>query len=97
MNLAAKHPVQLVFGGLLIAEELAAKNRQLTLGVLCAQAQEWADHARSMFELIARDAGDGTLLVSEVARDGLITPIEARQLTRQFERIQTEAREGRRV
>ena len=94
-TLAPTHPIQAVFGGLLLGEELARKTGQLSLAVLCDQAAEWADTAREVFAEIVRDAGGGELLVDEVARDGHITPTEARQLRGIFEEIETEAREGR--
>jgi hypothetical protein len=93
--LAEQHPVQLVMGGLLLAEELAAKDRQLSLACLCDMAAEWCDSARAVFAEIAADAGCGETLVDEVAKDGVITPTEARQLRGLFEEIGTEAREGR--
>lgn len=93
--LAHSHPIQAVFGGLLLGEELARKNGQLSLAVLCASAAEWADTARDVFAEIVRDAGAGELLVDEVAKDGHITPKEARQLRGIFEEIETEAREVR--
>lgn len=94
-TLAPTHPVQSVFGGLLLGEELARKTGQLSLVVICDAAAEWADSAREVFAEIVRDAGAGELLVDEVAKDGVITPSEARQLRGLFEEIATEAREGR--
>lgn len=89
------HPVQLVLGGLLIAEELATKNRQLSLAVLCEKAAEWACESRAVLVEIAQDAGNGELLVEEIARDGIITITEARQARGLFAEIGTQAREGR--
>lgn len=96
MNAVAQdHPIQAVFGGLLLGEELARKTGQLSLAVLCEQAMEWADTAREVFAEIVRDAGVGETIVDEVAKDGVITTTEARQLRGIFEEIETEAREGR--
>lgn len=94
-TLAHNHPIQAVFGGLLLGEELARKTGQLSLAVICESAAEWADSARDVFAAIVRDAGAGELLVDEVAKDGHITPTEARQLRGIFEEIEVEAKEGR--
>lgn len=94
-TLVGQHPVQLVMGGLLLAEELAAKDRQLSLACLCGMAAEWCDQVREVLAEIGRDAGNGELLVDEVARDGVITPREAKQLRGLFSEIGIEATEGR--
>lgn len=94
-TLVPAHPIQAVFGGLLLGEELARKTGQLSLAVLCEQAMEWADTAREVFSEIVRDAGAGEVLVDDVAKDGVITPTEANQLRGIFAEIETEAREGR--
>lgn len=82
-------------GGILIAEELARKGAQLSLATVCESAAEWCDQVIAVFEEIARDADSGELLVDEVAKDGVITRAEAKQLRSHFAEIGTEAREGR--
>lgn len=93
--LSEEHPVQAVMGGLLIAEELARKGAQLSLATICESAAEWCDNVVAVFEEIAADAGNGELLVDEVAKDGQITAREAKQLRGLFAEIKTEASEGR--
>lgn len=95
MTVAREHPVQMVIGAVLVADELATRRGQLSLAVMCEKAAEWACATRDVLVEIARDAGNGELLVDEIARDGLITPTEARQARALFGEIGTEAREGR--
>lgn len=94
-QLHEEHPVQAVFGGLMIAADLATKGRQLSLATICESAAEWCDQVWEVFAEIARDAGNGEILVDEVARDGVITKREAKQLRSLFAEIGTEAIEGR--
>lgn len=89
------HPVQLVLGTVLVAEELATKGRQMTLGVLCADAMQWASDCRDLFREIARECDEGVALVEEVAADGVITAIETSRVRALFAEIGTEARTGR--
>lgn len=94
-TLASRHPVQLVLGGIMLAEQMATTRRQLTLAALCDSAIDWAHDARDVVVEIVRDAGNAALLVEEIARDGRITPAEAAQMRRVLQEIETEAREGK--
>lgn len=94
-GLGPTHPMQRVFGGLLMASDLASRNRQLSLGVICEAATEWATETADVFREIARDAGCGAMLVEEAAKDGVFSPTEARQIGGLFREIEEEAVEGK--
>lgn len=95
LTLARMHPVQLVLGGLLVADELATKNRQLSLAVLCEQAAEWATCTRDLIFEIARDADRGEFVVDELLGDGDASPADRRQIRGIFSEIKEEALTGR--
>ncbi len=89
------HPVQLVLGGVLVMEELATKNRQLSFAVLCDQAAEWATVTRDLIREIAADADRGEFAVDELLGDGAASPADCRQIRGIFSEIKTEALTGR--
>lgn len=93
--LARTHPVQTLFGELVLQEQLAMRGRQLTFAVIARDCIEWAVETRDVLREIARDAGNGEALVDEVARDGRITPVETGQLRGMFQEIGFEAVEGK--
>jgi hypothetical protein len=90
-RLERMHPMQLVLGGLLVADELATKNRQLSLAVLCEQAAEWATLSRDLFREIAADADRGEFVVDELLPDSATR----RQIRGIFTEIKEEALTGR--
>lgn len=94
-TLAAQHPMQLVLGSVVVAEELATKGRQLTLAQICGDAVDWAVETRDLLREIACDAADGVLCVRSVAADGVITSDEAELLVGRFSEIEREAITGK--
>lgn len=94
-DLAPRHPVRLAVGSARILGDLAQRIRNSAILIWAEKGEQWAREAAGVDSEIARDAGNGELLVDEVARDGVITPTEAAQLRRHFSEIGTEAREGR--
>ena len=90
-----EHPAQLCWGFLLLVEEQARETHQLIFGFLAEVARPAVLTVREVIQEVARDAGEGAILVDEVAEDGVITPTEARQIRGLFEEIETEAKEGR--
>lgn len=93
--LAEMHPVQLVLGEMMIAEELATRGRQMTFAVIARDCIGWAYTVRDVLCEIAQDAGDVNLMVHEAAADGIFSPTEQRQIVRKVDEIATQAREGR--
>jgi hypothetical protein len=89
------HPIQLVLGELMLAEELATKHRQLTFGVIARDCMAWAHTAHDVLCEIVRDAGDVRLMIHEAATDGKFCPTERHQILRKVEEIEVQAREGR--
>lgn len=92
--LAFRHPVNLVLGAVLVAEEMATKGRQMTFASFCSDAVDWAVETRDLLREIACDAAHGFAVVGAVASDGIITPAEANQLKEVFSEIETEALTG---
>lgn len=90
-----EHPAQLCWGFLLLVEEQAREKHQLVFTFLAQVARPAVLTVREVIQEIVREAGEGTTLVDEVAKDGVITTTEARQIRGLFEEIETEAREGR--
>ncbi len=93
--LANNHPIQLVLGSLLIQEELATKNRQMTFGVIARDAIEWATVSRDVFGEIATDAQVMGSRIDLYASDGIFDRAERDQLLKDAREIEIEAREGR--
>lgn len=94
-TLIADHPAQLCWGFVLEVERLAVERRQLVFSFLADCARPAVLTVREVFKELVREAGEGEMLVEEVARDGKITETEAKQLRDLFSEIGTEAREGR--
>lgn len=95
ISLNPRHPIRLALGFFIMLRDAAQRLRQPTVLVLADNGARWATQAAAVDGEIVRDAGCGETLVTEVARDGKITPVEAEQLRKAFTEIQTEAREGR--
>lgn len=75
-TLTAHHPMQLVLGSIVVAEELATKGRQLTLAQLCHDAAVWAVECRDVLREIVCDADYCLSLFDEAGRDGVYTAEE---------------------
>jgi len=93
--LADTHPVQALFGSLLIAEDLATSGRQLTFAVISRDCAAWAEELAGVLCDIHRRAGDLTLAVREYAADRVFTVAEERHLSREIGMIAQQAWEGR--
>ena len=80
---------------MLEVDRLAQVKRQLVFSFLADCARPAVLTVREVFCELVREAGEGEMLVEEVARDGKITATEAKQLRDLFAEMGTEAREGR--
>jgi hypothetical protein len=89
------HPAQLLLGSVLVAEEVATRNRQLTFASLCHDAVAWAVETRDLLREIASDAAYGADLMRDAMADGSVSPTEAARIRGVFTEIEEEALTGR--
>lgn len=93
--LESHHPSQLLLGAVIVGEELATRNRQMTFASLCRDAISWATETRDLLCEIATDASALADDIVRVSSDGMITSDESQRLLESAREIEEEARTGR--
>lgn len=95
ITLAPRHPAQLVLGSVILQEEIARKNGQMTFAILSHDAVGWATEVRDLVKEIGTDAQYGIDLCEEAKADNEITMDEFSSVETVLREIEEEARTGR--